>query len=171
MEPLASPERLEKVLKQRGITVTPEMAVLVLANASAIVRDHCGWHIAPVIEATLLVDGTGGTVLTLPTLRLVEVSAVRIDGNAVGNFVAFPRGQLYRCGTWPARPGAVEVDCRHGHETSPGNVEAVVLAIACELARGNSLRQLTVGSVSQTFDTGTDSAAQLRGAQLAGVRL
>jgi hypothetical protein len=47
-----------------------------LAGASAAIRRYCGWHIAPVINAVLTLDGPGTRILMLPTLRMVDLNAV-----------------------------------------------------------------------------------------------
>lgn len=172
MEPLATPAELTTYLQ--GPTIADGLATLALAGASGMVRDYCGWHIAPVVEETFVVDGTGGDVLTLPTLRLVSVAEIRIDDVPYHDFVAFPRGQIYRCGAWPRRVGVVAADVTHGLDETPDSVRAVVLALAGRIISnpsGGSIRTLTVGGVSQTFEAVRDDMTELQAAQLAQVRL
>ena len=38
--------------------------------AQAAVRAYCGWHIAPSLSETLVLDGTGARAFILPTLHL-----------------------------------------------------------------------------------------------------
>lgn len=57
--------------------VDPRLAPL-LAGASAAIRRYCGWHIAPVIEDEYTLDYDGGSIVTLQTLRLVDVRALKV---------------------------------------------------------------------------------------------
>ena len=50
----------------------------VLAAAEA-VRSYCGWHIAPAVEETVTLDGSGGRHLLLPSLHVTEVSEIVAD--------------------------------------------------------------------------------------------
>src|SRR5699024_479513 len=82
------------------------------AAALRVVRKHCGWHIAPVIEDTITLDGSGGRALLLPTNRVVEVLAVREDGTDLDleDIEVSATGVLRkRCGRWSCRLGGVEV--------------------------------------------------------------
>jgi hypothetical protein len=49
----------------------------VVDAAAAYVRNLAGWHIAPVVTETLVVEAPGGSQLILPTRWLVSVSAIR----------------------------------------------------------------------------------------------
>lgn len=50
------------------------------ARAVAAIRDYCGWHVAPVLQETVTVESDGSGVVFLPTLRVVSVDAVEVDG-------------------------------------------------------------------------------------------
>ena len=65
-----------------------------LDAASAAVRRYCGWHIGPVAEETLVLDGPGGDLLVLPTLRLEAVTAFWTEGTPDGMFQAFHRALI-----------------------------------------------------------------------------
>lgn len=52
-------------------------------RANAAVRDYCGWHVAPVLQETVTVESDGSGVVFLPTLRIVSVEAVEVDGSPV----------------------------------------------------------------------------------------
>lgn len=106
------------------------------AAALRVVRKHCGWHIAPVIEESLILDGSGGRALLLPTNRVVEVLAVREDGTDLDleDIEVSATGVLRkRCGRWSCRLGGVEVDLRHGYEDFE-DLEGVVSAVAARAA-------------------------------------
>lgn len=55
------------------------------ANAS--VRAWCGWHVAPVITETLVLDGNGGTNLLLPTQRIRKVISAFIGDHDVTEYL------------------------------------------------------------------------------------
>lgn len=111
-------------------------------SASAAVRDRCGWHIAPVRTQTFVVDEPGGRAdVFLPTLRLVEITAVKVAGVdlTVDELAALDwssRGYLSRGGgwRWPARRRSVEITVRHGYPEAPASVAAVVLGLAKRMA-------------------------------------
>lgn len=111
-------------------------------SASAAVRDRCGWHIAPVVTQTFVVDEPLGRAdIFLPTLRLVEVTAVTVEGIdlTVDELAALDwssRGYLSRGGgwRWPARRRSVEITVRHGYPAAPASVAAVVLGLAKRMA-------------------------------------
>ena len=113
-----------------------------VASASAAIRDLCGWHIAPVRTQMFVVDEPLGRVdVFLPTLRLVEITGVTVEGVA---FTAdelaaldwssqgyLSRGPGWR---WPTRRRSVEITVRHGYTAAPASVAAVVLGLAKRMA-------------------------------------
>ena len=49
-----------------------------LMQAESVVRAHCGWHIAPVREDVVVLDGQGAAdVLLLPSLRVTAVAVTQ----------------------------------------------------------------------------------------------
>lgn len=117
-----------------------------LDGVTATIRRYCGWHIAPVIEETITVDGNGGYFLRLPTLRCVEVSSLKIVGKTVdkGRFGVSKLGmiELYDK-PFPNRFGAVEVTFRHGFDSAPdvGQVIQQVLVNAFSSPMGVTREQ------------------------------
>ncbi|WP_280393219.1 hypothetical protein [Nocardia wallacei] len=98
------------------------------------VRDYCGWHIAPAVDETFTVDGSGGTVLQLPTLQLNSVTSVTecgvpLDADAYEWSVD---GSLrHRWGPWwTNRYRGVVAVVNHGYATVPENIVSVVLDAA-----------------------------------------
>lgn len=69
-----------------GATAPPGTADA-LAGASAAIRRYCGWHIAPVITASLTLDGPGTRILMLPTLRMVELTGITEYASGLGTAV------------------------------------------------------------------------------------
>lgn len=135
-----------------------------LEQAEAVVRSWCGWHIAPERTETVLLDTTASPYLMLPTLRLVAVTAVTLDGDTVdlstvewsesgylrrhwGTTPVSPR-------TWNAGPRRVAVTFTHGFEVPPPGVTGVVQALA-KRAKANTagLVSVTRGPFSETYST------------------
>lgn len=101
-----------------------------MVAAEAAVRRFCRWHVAPVVEQTFTVDGSGGSVLVLPTLRLVDVLAVSNDGTAVDVDSLEWSHDGYMRGLWSRKLRGVQVTVRHGFAEAPDVVE-----IVCDAAR------------------------------------
>lgn len=90
-----------------------------LKGASAGLRRFAGWHIAPVLEETLVGDGPGGRLLVLPTGRLISVVSIDNGGTVMDPLEVDPSkaGMLeLRSGWWSSRFGAVSVRVRHGYD-------------------------------------------------------
>lgn len=104
-----------------------------LNAAHGAVRRFCGWHVAPVIVETLTLDGSGGSDLLLPSLHVVQLTAVMNDGIDVTTQVDTSHAGLLRLtsGTWTNRLGRVTVTLEHGHnlEDVP-EVAAIIAGVA-----------------------------------------
>ena len=109
-----------------------------LAAAHDSVRRECGWHVAPVIEQTLVLDGGGGDTLLLPSRRVVELLEVLNDGVDVTADVDFSTAGILelRGGRWTRRLGRISVKLRHGWELE--EVPEVAALIATLARRGAS---------------------------------
>lgn len=106
--------------------------------ASAAVRRYCRWHVAPLIEDTILIDGNGGKVLQVPSMRVVDVLSVKIEGVEVpSSHYAWSEAGLIelhgKLGQWkhfPRRYRSVEVTLQHGFDVAPD-----LSALASQIAR------------------------------------
>jgi len=158
MAPLITVEDLRTHMQRPIDQAAGELAV---AGASGAVRSYCGWGIAAE-NAVFDVDGTGTTVLNLPTMHLTAVTSVIMDGAAVALGAASSsvysayywtvRGQLYRTAGWPSF-ARITVACAHGFDPVPDVVRLVALTLASrEVSNPERLRTAAVGSVSRTFD-------------------
>lgn len=135
-----------------------------LEQAEATVRAYCGWHIAPVRTEDVVLDATDSPVLMLPTLRLLDVAAITVDGEVVDPATVqwSATGYLRRhwtagldCPrTWGNAPRSVTITITHGWATPPPGVTGVVRALAAR-AKGNSggLVSMTRGPFSETYAT------------------
>lgn len=157
MAPLATVGELETHL-QRTFDDQGQ-ADMALALASGAVRAYCGWELARE-TTTFQVDGQGGTILTLPTLELIDVLEIRIADEVqalnlpvtdYGRITWWRKGQLYRHAGWPAR-SVIEVDCIHGYDPVPDLVKLVTLDLAARtISNPEGLVSATSGQVSRTW--------------------
>lgn len=130
---------------------------LLLTAAEAAVRTYCGWHIAPSRTDTLTVDGSGSSVLALPTLYLTAVASITEDGDAVDMTSVdwSTSGVLWRDRPWSSRRRGVAATVTHGYAEPPAEVTAVVLAWAARAKTApQGIRSETVGSMSVTYTDG-----------------
>lgn len=181
MQPLVTVDAFTTKYLQRA--VDPDAAAWALDVASGQVRDHCGWSISAE-TTTFMVDGSGTSLLTLPTLLLTDVYEVRVRGRVIdqaplngrptgGEYVWSRRGQLFRAVGWPEQLGSVEVDAEHGYIEVPATVAIVVCGLA-EAALPNHARELaskTVGAVTHTYRDTSGAMTVVQASQLSGYTL
>jgi hypothetical protein len=178
VQTLAAPEELASFLQRDLDAATTD---LVLAGASALVRQYCGWALTEQTE-TITRLGPGIAVLSLPTLLLSAVTEVRVSGQPItpasmtGGAIGYcdyawtPAGQLIRPAGWPCLQ-PVAVDCTHGYPQVPDDVRHVVLAVAGRLlSNPERLTWEAVGVTSRTYAGSgaldADTAALLDGYRL-----
>lgn len=152
----------------------PRVPVL-LAGASAGIRRACGWHVAPVVDETVTLDGPGSDVLMLRTGRLVAVDAV-VDGGEVltdgtdvldgdltsSAFFWSGDGWVRRVsGRFTSRERGVSVSIRHGWDLADvPDVQAIVsqvVAVALSSPMGATREQ--AGTVSVSWATTSPGVA------------
>lgn len=153
MESLVSGDDLSAYLQR---DLDRSSAELTLAAASGAVRAYCRWNISEE-TTTMVLDGTGSVMLSLPTLRLTDVYQIRVDGVGLDSdeYHWSRTGMISRRFIWPDRLGCVAVDVTHGWplDAMPDSVRAVVLGIAARcFANPHALTASTVGGTSRTFD-------------------
>lgn len=122
------------------------------------VRNYCGWHIAPVVNQTLTLDGSGATVQMLPTLRLSSVDEVLEDG--VTQTVTYANysqhGYLFRSDPWTCNRNGLIVTITHGYDACP----PAILSLLREAAqRGDGSAMSQVGQVRMGGVAGVPGAA------------
>lgn len=97
-------------------------------------RRFCGWPVSPSRSETIVMDGSGGRVLSLPTLNLTAVASVTELGVAV-DVSTLDRSQrkgtlTKRFGCWTGRDGAISATITHGYtEAEALDWRAAVLAM------------------------------------------
>ncbi|MCK0174800.1 hypothetical protein [Mycolicibacterium sp. F2034L] len=109
-------------------------------------RSFCGWHVTPEREDEAVVfDGPGARLLALPTLRLVELTAVSEDGVELdlADLEVSARGLVRKRngGWWSGRFGAIVVTMTHGYdEADAAGFTAAVASFAERHAAGDKPR-------------------------------
>lgn len=120
---------VEQYTGRRLSAAAPETARL-LASALQAVRRYCGWRVTPAAVETIVLDGPGGRVLSLPTLRLVELQSVSEDGVALDlDDLHVSLAGLVRKrggGRWSCDYSAIEVVMEHGFDDAPDWQSAVL---------------------------------------------
>jgi hypothetical protein len=130
-------------------------ATACVAGASGLVRAWCGWNISRTVE-TLTVDANGSGSVNLPTLRLNDVTEVRVAGDvldpseygwATNGVLAFTS----RNG-WPSGLRQVAADVDHGYDPIPDEICIVVAAVAGRLySNPEGLVQKSSGDDSRSY--------------------
>lgn len=102
-----------------------------LTAAESLVRKYCGWHIAPVIEEDMVLDGTGTASLFIKSYRVVDVVSAEVDGTVLdpATLEWSEAGYLRTSGVWPDKLRSVKLTVQHGFDDAP-DVAAIIRAIA-----------------------------------------
>jgi hypothetical protein len=107
---------------------------LLVEVAQESVRADAGWHIAPVRSETLYLLSYGDYFISIPSLRILSVEAVRYgpDLTEYTDGWTVTRGGLWIATGWTAGP--VEVDLTHGYDETPLDLLPVIAARADTIA-------------------------------------
>lgn len=121
--------------------------------ASEQIRRVCGWHIAPTIEETLILDHSGGPVLYLPSLFVLDVVSVKDHrtGRELPNWHWSGVGMVE--GQFPTGFRSVEVTLEHGYAECPADLLPVVAS-----RTQRRVMQESLGSRSVSFSAEGDTA-------------
>lgn len=106
--------------------------------AVAHARRTAHWHIFPAVDQVLTVDGEGGGVLTLPTLRVNSVAQLIENGSELEEWTDYEwsrSGDFKRLGrTWTTRWQGVEVELNHGYSLAGDDLADLLKAIGSAVA-------------------------------------
>ena len=133
-----------------------------LRAANQAIRTECGWHVAPIITEDLVLDGTGGTSLLVPSLRIREITSATSDGRDVTAEVKFSRraGVLNLASGWSCDVGAIELTISHGFAADEvPDVAALIVTLTKRAAQSTVIVQQSIGPASAKIATGRDGAA------------
>ncbi|MCF8605148.1 hypothetical protein L5I01_17475 [Gordonia sp. HY442] len=133
-----------------------------IAAVLSAVHRYCGWHVFPVVETQMRLDGPGGKLLNLPTLRLVELISVTSGGVDVeiDTLTWSDRGMIARrSGRWTTELGGIIVTARHGFDSAPELVTDVCEVVAQSSSRSGApvLSKLRVGERQEDYALATAS--------------
>lgn len=103
-----------------------------LEEAEGLVRDYCGWHIAPSRSEVLTLDGTGNRILPLPSLHVTAVASITEEGRtvALSTVDISASGYIKRDTAWSCKPGSIVVTLTHGYTPVPPGVSGLVKRLA-----------------------------------------
>jgi hypothetical protein len=113
---------------------TPNVAVAI-DSAVDYLRDRAGWHVFPEVTEALLLDGEGGRILVLPTLRVSSLTSVRQLGELVSpESYSWSAGGEVRlkstCASWTEEYRGVEVTLTHGFQEPARLLKALAQVVA-----------------------------------------
>lgn len=123
-----------------------------IASASAAIRAWCGWHVAPVLDCSITLDGEAGDIW-LPTNALASVTSAKVGGEDVTVTGSNRRGRVRlehkTCGL-----GNVAIDYVAGYDAAacPDLMGVVVQRVMASVAMTTyGVSQETAGGVSISY--------------------
>lgn len=123
--------------------------------AEAAVRRYCGWHIAPALYTMHTLDGDGGRLLQLPTLKLANLEGLWVDGE---DWVRYARSsergmvELDHGLRFPNQLGSIIVDMTHGYPSEEvPDVLAIILTVARRGATQPAVASQAVNGASVSY--------------------
>ena len=123
-----------------------------IASASAAIRAWCGWHVAPVLDCSIPLDGEAGDIW-LPTNALASVTSAKVGGEDVTVIGSNRRGRVRlehkTCGL-----GNVAIDYVAGYDVAacPDLMGVVVQRVMASVAMTTyGVSQETAGGVSISY--------------------
>lgn len=133
--------------------------------ALAAVRAYCGWHVAPVQEESLTLDGPGSGTLILPSLRVNDVTSVVENGTELDpdTYEWSRSGMVRRLGwtRWTTRYRGIVITLAHGYEELPLDLQGVVDQLVTRSTAGipAGLASRTVGPFTESYASSSDLSA------------
>ena len=123
-----------------------------IASASAAIRAFCGWHVAPVLDCSITLDGEAGDIW-LPTNALASVTSATVDGEDVTVTGSNRRGRV-RLAHKACGLGNVAIDYVAGYDVAacPDLMGVVVQRVMASVAMTTyGVSQETAGGVSISY--------------------
>lgn len=142
-----------------------------LVAALAAARRFCRWHVTPVRTETLVLDGPGSPLLSLPTQQITDLTTVSVTERAVlldpATLYVSKAGKIRKVtgGKWTRRYSGLQVTLTHGWAEAE-DFQRAVLSYADRLSLATTGgRRVVVGpfqyqpeEMSGTKATGATSA-------------
>ena len=123
-----------------------------IAAASAAIRAWCGWHVAPVLDCSITLDGEAGDIW-LPTNALASVTSAKVGGEDVTVTGSNRRGRV-RLAHKTCGLGNVAIDYVAGYDVAacPDLMGVVVQRVMASVAMTTyGVSQETAGGVSISY--------------------
>ena len=123
-----------------------------IAAASADIRAWCGWHVAPVLDCSITLDGESGDIW-LPTNALASVTSATVGGEDVTVTGSNRRGRV-RLAHKTCGLGNVAIDYVAGYDVAacPDLMGVVVQRVMASVAMTTyGVSQETAGGVSISY--------------------
>lgn len=123
-----------------------------ISAASAAIRAYCGWHVAPVLDCSITLDGEVGDIW-LPTNALASVTSAKVGGEDVTVTGSNRRGRV-RLAHKTCGLGNVEVGYTAGYDVAacPDLMGVVVQRVMASVAMTTyGVSQETAGGVSISY--------------------
>lgn len=123
-----------------------------IAAASAAIRAYCGWHVAPVLDCSITLDGEAGDIW-LPTNALASVTSATVGGEDVTVIGSNRRGRV-RLAHKTCGLGNVAIDYVAGYDVAacPDLMGVVVQRVMASVAMTTyGVSQETAGGVSISY--------------------
>ena len=123
-----------------------------ISAASAAIRAYCGWHVAPVLDCSITLDGEAGDIW-LPTNALASVTSAKVGGEDVTVTGSNRRGRV-RLAHKTCGLGNVAVDYVAGYDVAacPDLMGVVVQRVMASVAMTTyGVSQETAGGVSISY--------------------
>lgn len=123
-----------------------------IASASAAIRAYCGWHVAPVLDCSITLDGEAGDIW-LPTNALSSVTSAKVGGEDVTVTGSNRRGRV-RLAHKTCGLGNVAIDYVAGYDVvaCPDLMGVVVQRVMASVAMTTyGVSQETAGGVSISY--------------------
>ena len=155
LPPLVDPALLASAFPD----LPPDELESAVIDASNTIRRCCGWHVSPPLDFDLLLDGTGGPTLFLPSLRVNSVTSVSDNGTDLDpTGIEWSEDGMIRRGSgtsvWSRRFRSIRVAFNSGFTAAElGGFVALITAMITR--RGGdptgTVASKTVGSVSVSY--------------------
>lgn len=154
MEPFATTEELASYSKG-AISAYDPRAEEALDGASQAIRNYCGWHVTPVATETLVLDGPGGRLLSLPTKRVVSIASIVEDETTLADNTDFrwsEDGSVKRktC-RWSDDFRILTVVLTHGYDTALDLKRVLLSVVMRELSSPSGATREQAGAVSVSW--------------------
>jgi len=129
-------------------TLDPQAVVA----AESIIRDYCGWHIAPAITETITLDGSGTYKMFLPSLRIKSITSISEGGFLLPaiDYDWSENGTVEKIRSqWTWRRRGVVIVLVHGYDFCPPGVEDLVKQLA--KSGPAAITRAQIGQTSVTY--------------------